>query len=98
MTKRGIEVTWTRGGSGVIVETDGRFAVVESDTPAAPGTPLVGQTSSPEARYEIKVRSCRRLSEAPVRYRVDGRFVNLSGRQRQALLDELGPDQHDPEL
>ncbi len=93
MAEQGIEVTWTSGGRGVIVESDGKFVVTESDTAAAPGTPLAGTTSAETTtRYEIKVRGCKRISESPVRYRIDGRFMNLSAKDRQALLAQLKKD------
>ncbi len=93
MSNAEIEVEWTRGGRGSICQSDGKHVAAESDTAAAPGTPLSGVASG-GVRYEIKVRSCKRISAEPPRYRIEGRFMNLSAAEREALLSLLGSD-HD---
>jgi hypothetical protein len=89
MSTAEIEVEWTRGGRGAIVASDGKLVTAESDTAAAPGTPLSGFATD-GVRYEVKVRSCKRISAEPTRYRIEGRFMNLSARDREALLSVLG--------
>lgn len=86
-----IEVQWERGGTGWLVESDGHRVLVHSDTAAAPGTPLTGTRLGHDGELiQVKVRGCRRIAEAPIRYAIDGRFMNLSATLRQALLSELG--------
>lgn len=91
-----IDIEWERGGRGQLVETDGQFVKAWSEVAAAPGTPLACTARIPDVgplRYEIKVRGCRRISDSPVRFHIDGRFMNLSSGERRRLLSLLGaPD------
>lgn len=91
----GIAIEWERGGRARIVESDGAQVVVESEIAAAPGTPLAGRAlpevaeDATPTRYEIKVRGCRKIADAPLRFRIEGRFVNLSAAERAQLLAQL---------
>ncbi len=87
-----IAITWDRGGQAILLETDGARVSVESDAAAAPGTPLAGKfTGGPLGGRPllIKVRGCRRVNQEPTRYQIDGRFVNLSSKERASLLAAL---------
>jgi hypothetical protein len=81
-----LELTWPNGIHATLVEVDGDKAVVESGAAAAPGTPLALMAPRLGAQLQIKVRGCRKLSDEPLTFRIEGRFVNLSGAQRSALL------------
>lgn len=87
-----IELQWDRGGKAWLRESDGQRVLVHSDTAAAPGTPLSGMRADAAYGVQIKVRSCRRIADDPIRYAIEGRFMNLSGQLREALLAELGSD------
>lgn len=84
-----LEVAWNRGGTAVLVETDGGRVSVDSDVAAAPGTPLAGRVKGSAldgAPLLVKVRGCRRINQEPPLYRIEGRFVNLSSKERASLL------------
>ncbi len=88
-----IELTWPNGAHARILESDGDRAVVESETAAAPGTPLtfnaaIGEATS--AKIQIKVRGCKKIADEPVTFRIEGRFMNLSAALRGKLLERLG--------
>jgi hypothetical protein len=71
-----------------LLTTDGQHVVVLSSVPKAPGTPFVVFGPSQE-RFEIKVRACRLAGDEQGRFRIEGRFMNLSAAGRQALLGAL---------
>ena len=72
-----------RGGSADVVHTDGNFVTVLSTLPSPPGSPLEGRLG--EWTLCIKVKSCKREGE---RFRIEGRWVNLSRVQRERLTGE----------
>ncbi len=78
-------VTWTRGGTAVLQRTDGHYATWLSTAAAPPGTPLSG-TSDQGLLLQLKVRSCRRISEEPAQYAIEGRFFNLQRAERESLV------------
>lgn len=82
------EVPLVRGGVGVIESADASHVVVAVSAPSPPGSTLELMVAA--APLGVKVRSCRRVSDAePARYRVEGRWVSLSRVQREALGIEL---------
>ena len=83
------------GGRADVVETDGDRVVLSSTVAAAPGSSLEGEWRTVGARVRIKVRSCRREPSTSDRFRVEGRFVNLSKTQRARLLESARQRQSD---
>jgi hypothetical protein len=82
------------GGVATVLDTDGARAALDSTAPYPPGSTLKGEASDGLGTYLLKVRSCRREPPSapetaittPSRYRVEGRWVNLSRSQRERLL------------
>lgn len=95
-----MKLDWERGGSAVfltLAEPD--KVTLSSSVAAAPGTPLVG-TNSAGVRYSVKVRTCRKLSQEPLSYWLEGRLFNVTRAMREqlelALTDSLvSPGQRD---
>lgn len=73
------------GGEARIVASSGEAATLETAEPAPPGATLELEVLASPLRF--KVRRCHRVADAGnVRYRIEGRWVNLSRAQRQHLL------------
>jgi hypothetical protein len=67
-----------------LVAFAGENATLESDVAAPPGAPLELVVLGAPAR--LKVRRCQRVVEAEkVRFRIEGRWMNLSRVQRESL-------------
>ena len=75
-----------RGGSAVLLETDGDRVTVLSSAPSPPGSTL--ELTLEAARYRIKVRGCKRgdADAAGRAFRIDGRWVSLEREQRERVL------------
>ena len=72
-----------------LLETDGRHVSLLLPHAAPTGSVVRVILSEQEPPLQIKVRGCHRVGEsssACARYRVEGRFVNLSRMQREQLL------------
>jgi len=93
------------GAAASVVDTDGVRAVVLSPAPFPPGATLLGEGGDGCGVYSLKVQRCRREpspadppaggaapAAAPPRFRVEGRWVNLSRPQRERLLGGSRPD------
>jgi hypothetical protein len=74
-----------RGGTLIVLETNGEHVVVRSSRSSPPGSPLEALLGAGTLR--IKVRSCQKIDpdEAGRTYRIEGRFVSLTRAQREAL-------------
>jgi hypothetical protein len=83
-----VQLTWDKGGQARVLETDGSAIAVESSIPSPPGSSLSGRTEE-GITYHVKVRGCRRLSEAPLLFRIDGRLFNLERAPREHLLNSM---------
>jgi hypothetical protein len=83
------------GGTADVLETDGDRVVLSSTVAAPPGSSLEGEWRTVGARIRIKVRGCRREPSTSDRFRVEGRFVNLSKTQRARLQESNRPRQLD---
>ena len=68
------------GGRATLVETDGDRVTLHSTRAFPPGSPLSG--ASPLGALRVKVRGCKKDGDG---FAIDGRFVNLSRTQREAL-------------
>lgn len=76
------------GGQAQILAVQGERVTVLAPRPYPPGSSLTGSDTRQGAEYRVKVRGCRRdasYSDADPSFLVDGRLVNLSKLQREAL-------------
>lgn len=80
-----IELALERGGSALVVETDGERVTVLAPEASPPGSTLAARLEG--AGVAIKVRGCRRVEPdaAGRSFRIEGRFLSLS----RALRDKL---------
>jgi hypothetical protein len=81
-------VVWDSGQRAAITHSDGNHVVLQSEIPQAPGTPCAVQDSD-GARYEVKVRTCKRAGDPALPFRVEGRLFNLPAPERARLLASL---------
>jgi len=72
----------TGGGEARVVAVEGERVTLEATRASPPGSTLEGRSSSAGA-FQVKVRGCKRAS--PTSFRIEGRLVNLSRSQREAL-------------
>jgi hypothetical protein len=79
------ELELARGGTLVVVETDGERVTLLAPEASPPGSTLAARLD--EHTISIKVRGCRRVeADASGRsFRIDGRFVSLSRALRERL-------------
>lgn len=82
-----IELSLDRGGSALVLETDGERVTVLAPEASPPGSTLAARLEG--ASVSIKVRGCRRVeADAAGRaFRIEGRFVSLSRALREKLSD-----------
>jgi hypothetical protein len=84
-----MKLTWESGESGVVRQLVGEErVVVDATMPAAPGTPLSGLNAEGLA-YRLKVKSCRKIADDPLCYRLEGRLLNITREARERLRQEL---------
>jgi hypothetical protein len=83
-----VQLIWDKGGEARVLETDGSAIVVESSISSPPGSSLSGRNAEGIA-YHVKVRGCRRVSESPLLFRIDGRLFNLERAPREHLLNSV---------
>lgn len=80
-----MKVDWERGGSAVFLSLDEPDRVtLSSSVAAAPGTPLVGKNGA-GVNYSVKVRTCRKLTQEPLAYWLEGRLFNVTRAMREEL-------------
>jgi hypothetical protein len=73
-------------GAGRILSTDGARVVIEAETAAPPGASLSCSTEGATLLFKMKVSSCKRAQAgATARYVIEGRFVDVTREQREAL-------------
>lgn len=80
-----LELELSGGGRARIEASDGERVTLLADAAAPPGATLHGTLAGEAASYRVKVRSCRRDGE---RFRIEGRFVNLSRAARARIVGE----------
>lgn len=90
-----LSVRWQSGERAAITHSDGVHIVVQSEVAKAPGTPAAVEAAG-EARYEIKVRTCKRAGDPALPFRVEGRLINLSALDRARLLASLAGHAEQP--
>lgn len=76
------------GGSARLLSIDGENGTIEAERASPPGSTVELVVAG--APLRLKVRQCRRVEgdaelEGKSRFRVDGRWVNLSRAQREDL-------------
>ncbi len=86
--KRVLEVAG--GGSAWLLSIEGENGVIEAERASPPGSTVELVVAG--APLRLKVRQCRRVEaeaeaepEGKARFRVEGRWVNLSRAQREDL-------------
>ncbi|HEY8943828.1 MAG TPA: hypothetical protein VIM73_06195 [Polyangiaceae bacterium] len=78
------ELSLVRGGTATLLRYSEQDVVLETGFASPPGSSLDVLISG--SRVSVKVRACRRSNTVdPPRFSVEGRFVNLSREQREAL-------------
>jgi len=81
-----LELSLDGGGTAHVDQSDGEHVVLLASRPSPPGSTLTGRAGD-DAGYLVKVRGCRRVDDTePARFRIDGRWVNLSRAQRARVL------------
>jgi hypothetical protein len=72
------------GSKAELLETDGSQAVLEAEMPAPPGARL-SLLHATQGSFSVKVQRCKKL-EGPGKFRIDGRWLDLSRESRQKVL------------
>ncbi len=72
------------GGSAAIVENNGDHVTVRSSAPSPPGSTLALVHQG--LAVQVKVRGCKRLAEAELPFRIEGRLVSLTRAGREQLF------------
>jgi hypothetical protein len=81
-----LQVTLPGGEAIDVVETSGEGIVLRLTSPSPPGSTLTFQLPGIAAPYRVKVKGCRRISNADSRpFRIEGRLFDLTREQRAAL-------------
>jgi hypothetical protein len=81
-----LELSLEGGGTARVEQSDDEHVVLLASRPSPPGSTLTGRAGD-DGGYLVKVRSCRRVDDAePARFRIEGRWVNLSRAQRARVL------------
>jgi hypothetical protein len=84
-----MKVQFSSGAEGSVVALAGERVELHASLPSAPGTPLSAATDD-GVRYEFKVRTCKKLSDEPPVYWLEGRLLNATRAVRERLQAELG--------
>jgi hypothetical protein len=80
-----MQVVWSSGKKGRVVEAEGERVVLRSEVAFAPGTPAAFSLQDPPTEgFLVKVHGCRREGAEFV---ITGRLVNLT-RTLRALLEQ----------
>lgn len=77
------------GGQAAIVENQGDHVVVRSSVASPPGSTL--SMSFGELPVNVKVRGCKRLAEAELPFRIEGRLVSFTRAARDAMFGQTPP-------
>lgn len=83
-----MKLIFDTGGEGAFIALSGDRVELHATVPRAPGTPLAGVTHD-GSRYEVKVRTSRKIADDPALYWVEGRLMNATRAARERLLREL---------
>jgi hypothetical protein len=75
--------TFEGKGTATLLESDGEFVVFEASFSSPPGSPIFGLLDG--VSYKVKVRGSKKLEGDPPRFRVEGRFVDLTKAMRERV-------------
>jgi hypothetical protein len=73
-------------GKATLLETDGQIVTFEAPFAAPPGSTLSGVLDG--TTYKVKVRGSKRLDGEPARFRIEGKFFDLTKAMRERVLAE----------
>jgi hypothetical protein len=73
-------------GTALLVETDGASVALQASRSSPPGSLLTFALAGVAATYRVKVRGCRKIAEDAHPFRIEGRFVDSTKEQREAIL------------
>ena len=79
-----VRLTLAAGGDAAIVENQGDHVVLHSSAPSPPGSTLALKHG--ELRLLVKVRGCKRLNEADLPFRIEGRLVSFTRAAREVVF------------
>ena len=74
------------GAAAEVIRSDGTHVVLQSARAAPPGSTVVGTASDGGRVYRVKVRGCRKTEAGALPFVVEGRLVDATREQREALL------------
>ena len=83
-----VPLTLANGGTAAIVEVSGDHVTVRSSVASPPGSTL--NMKHGEHAVLVKVRGCKRLEEAELPFRIEGRFVSLTRAARDVMFSAPG--------
>jgi len=79
-----VPLSIVNGGEAAIVENQGDHVVVRSSVASPPGSTLSMRHG--ELSVQVKVRGCKRLAEAELPFRIEGRLVSFTRAARETLF------------
>jgi hypothetical protein len=79
-----VPLTVASGGDAAIIENQGDHVTLRSSVPSPPGSTLA--LLHEHLTIQVKVRGCKRLDEAALPFRIEGRFVSLTRVAREKLF------------
>ena len=79
-----VPLSIVNGGEAAIVENQGDHVVVRSSVASPPGSTLSMRHG--ELSVQVKVRGCKRLAEAGLPFRIEGRLVSFTRAARETLF------------
>ncbi len=91
-----LELGLARGGSALVTATDGERVSLLASASSPPGSTLELTLEGKSLR--VKVRGCRRLSQADAAgraFQIEGRWLSLSRGERERLLSASGGGRDD---
>ena len=78
-------------GTALLVETDGASVALRASRHSPPGSLLTFALAGVAAPYRIKVRGCRKTAEDAHPFRIEGRLIDATKEQREAVLRAAAP-------
>jgi len=82
----GYEFTLEGGGVGAVAAFAALRTVLQSSRPFPPGATLRGSIPGIACPFEVKVKTCKRISTEPLSFGIDGRLQNGT----REMLEHLG--------
>lgn len=79
-----VPLSIVNGGEAAIVQNQGDHVVVRSSVASPPGSTLSMRHG--ELSVQVKVRGCKRLAEAQLPFRIEGRLVSFTRAARETLF------------